>query len=163
VTGPFPFHHESRAVLHASVESAFEYLDDFRKLTAHMERPSRMMLGSKMTIETDSAQGRSLGSRVRMQGTVMGIALALEELVVEREPPSRKAWETVEARLAVIGQYRLGFELQRRGNGSAVRVYIDYALPANWPARGLGLLLGRVYARWCTERMAHDAMKYFAN
>lgn len=29
------------------------------------------------------------------------------------------------------------------------------------PARWLGFLLGGQYARWCTQRMAHDAAKHF--
>jgi hypothetical protein len=161
--GSFPFHHESGALLNAPVEAAFAYLDDFRKLSAHMEQSSGMMLGSRMKIETDSAQGRSVGSRVRMNGSMMGMTVALEEVVVEREPPIRKAWETVDARLIVIGQYRLGFELEPKGRASTVRVFIDYSLPTKWPARWLGRLLGAVYARWCTERMAAEAMKYFRN
>src|SRR5262245_5036213 len=110
-----PFHHESRARLSAPVEAAFAYLDDFRKLSAHMEESSGMMLGSRIKIETDEADGRTVGSRVRMHGGMMGMTLALEEIVVEREPPTRKAWETVDAKLIVIGQYRLGFELEPKG------------------------------------------------
>jgi hypothetical protein len=159
----FPLHHESRALLNAPIESAFAYLDNFRKLSAHMERSSRMMLGSRMKIETDSAEGRKVGSRVRMQGSMIGMTVALEEIVVERDPPVRKAWETVDAKLIVIGQYRLGFELEPRGSASAVRVFIDYSLPTKRPARWLGVLLGGVYAKWCAERMASDAARFFAN
>src|SRR5688572_3782619 len=128
----FAFHHESHVTLRTSVHTAFEYLDDFRKLSAHMERPSAMMLGSRMEIVTDEGGGRAVGSRVRMSGQVIGIPLLLEEVVVERAPPSRKAWETLDARLLVIGQYRLGFELEPRGGACALRVFIDY----DWP-RGL--------------------------
>jgi hypothetical protein len=148
-------------VLSLPVEVAFAYLDDFRKLSRHMEQPSGMMLGSKMAIELDRGQGRAVGSRVRMRGTMMGMTLALEEIVTERAPPLRKAWETVDANLLVIGQYRLGFELEPKDAGSALRVFIDYELPSRAPARWLGLLLGKVYARWCTRRMASDAARYF--
>ena len=157
----FTFHHETHAILRTSVEAAFEHLDDFKKLSAHMERPSAMMLGSRMEICTDDSGGRSVGSHVRMNGQVMGIPVSLEEVVVEREPPLRKAWETVDAQLLVIGPYRLGFELERRGEACNLRVFIDY----DWPKRGLGrfaaTLFAKGYARWCTQQMVDDAAKRF--
>jgi hypothetical protein len=157
----FLLHSECSVVLNASVETAFSYLDDFRKLSAHMERSSGMMMGSRMTIEMDGRAGRVVGARVRMRGTRMGLRLELEEVVTEREPPFRKAWETVEARLLVIGQYRLGFELSPQGDASKLRVFIDYSFPQKPPARWLGQLFSSAYARWCTERMARDASSYF--
>jgi len=157
----FPFHQETSAVLRAPVDAAFAYLDDFRKLSAHMEKSSAMMMGSKMTIETDQQGGRAVGSKVRMAGKMLGMTLALEEVVTERQPPYRKAWDTVNAKLLVIGQYRLGFELSPDGAGSRVRIFIDYDLPARPPALWLGMLLGRFYARWCTGRMAKDAVTHF--
>jgi hypothetical protein len=141
----FAFRHVTDTMLAASAQAAFEYLDDFRKLSAHMEQPSAMMLGSRMEISTDVGGGRAVGSHVRMRGRMLGVQLSLEEVVVERDPPRRKAWDTVEARLIVIGQYRLGFELEPRG-----------AL-ARLPAA----LCAKIYARWCTVRMAADARRHF--
>jgi hypothetical protein len=83
--------------------------------------------------------------------------------VVEREPPTRKAWDTVEARLVVIGQYRLGFELEPREEQSVLRVFIDYDWPRGTLARCAAALLAKRYARWCTERMAKDASTHFAS
>ncbi len=156
----YAFHYESRATLDAPVEVAFAYLDDFHKLSAHMERSSWMMLGSKMRIETDSAGGRAVGSRVRMSGKALGLTLALEEVVSERNPPLRKAWETANAKLLVIGRYRLGFELEREGCSSALRVFIDYDLPLKPPARWLGRAFASRYAQWCAERMLRDAIRH---
>ena len=157
----FAFHHETRATLRTSVQTAFEYLDDFRKLSAHMERPSAMMLGSRMEIFTDQGGGRAVGSRVRMSGQIMGIPLALEEVVVERDPPSRKAWTTVDARLLVIGQYRLSFELEPREGACELRVLIDYDWPQGLLTRLTAAVFAKSYARWCTERMVADAVKQF--
>ena len=156
-----PLHGESVTHLDATLAAAFEYLDDFRKLSAHMEEPSAMMMGSKMTIETDAAGGRAVGSHVRMAGKVCGITLALDEVVMERDPPRRKAWQTIDAKLLVIGPYRLGFELSPQGEGTGLRVFIDYALPARAPARWLGHLFAASYARWCTGRMAAGAARHF--
>ena len=61
----FTFHHETHARLRTSVPAAFEHLDDFRKLSAHMERPSAMMLGSRMEIFTDDSEQRNSQPGVR--------------------------------------------------------------------------------------------------
>src|SRR5512139_2334658 len=113
----FPLHHESVVTLDTTPEAAFAYLDDFRKLSVHMEKPSAAMLGSKMTITTDALGGRAVGSTVRMDGRMLGIVVCLEEVVVERQPPFNKVWQTVDAKLVVIERYRLGFTLASRGHG----------------------------------------------
>ena len=64
--------------------------------------------------------------------------------------------------LAVDGAYRMGFDVAAQGSGSLLRVFIDYALPEALPGRWLGRAFGRVYARWCTERMVSDAVRHFA-
>jgi hypothetical protein len=159
----FAFHHETHATLRTSASTAFEHLDDFRKLSAHMERPSAMMLGSRMEILTDEGGGRVVGSRVRMSGKVFGVPLSLDEIVVEREPPTRKAWETVDAQLLVIGRYRLGFDLEPRDGACGLRVFIDYDWPRGPLARLAAAIFAKSYARWCTDRMASDAVKHFSS
>lgn len=119
----FARHHESAVLLNAAIGDAFAYLDDFKRLSAHMAKSSAMTLGSRMTIETDERDGRAVGSRVRMQGTMLGMKLALEEIVVEHEPPRRKVWQTVDARLLVIGQYRLGFDLEPAGRNARAHLH----------------------------------------
>lgn len=157
----YPLHGETSVALNVPVEAAFSYLDDFRKLSSHMEQSSGMMLGSRMSIDMDERIGRAVGARVRMRGAMMGLQLELEEVVTEREPPYRKTWETVKANLLVIGQYRLGFELARQDGMSKLRVFIDYSLPSKAPARLLGRLFARTYANWCVGRMAEDARRNF--
>lgn len=116
-----------------------------------------------MALELDEGKGRVVGSRLRLAGTAFGIHLGVDEVVSEHSPPFRKSWETVgEPRLLVIGAYRMGFVIDDVPPGSRLTVYIDYELPRRAPSRWLGRLLGRVYARWCTERMADDAARHFA-
>jgi hypothetical protein len=95
----FPLHQENTVALNVAPEAAFDYLDDFKKLSAHMEKPSAAMMGSKMTITTDALGGRSVGSKVRMEGRMLGMTLSLEEVVTERKPPFSKAWQTVDTNL----------------------------------------------------------------
>jgi hypothetical protein len=62
-----------------------------------------MMLGSRMDFHADAGGTRSVGSRFGFTGTIVGIPLAVEEIVVEREPPRTKSWSTVgERKLWVI-------------------------------------------------------------
>ena len=116
-----------------------------------------------METEIDEGRGQAVGSRIRLSGRVFGVELSVEEIVVERDPPHRKVWETTGApKLLVISHYRMGFELSAQGNGSMLRVFIEYALPERAPARWLGRLFGGYYARWCTQQMVDDAVKHFA-
>lgn len=111
-----------------------------------------------MRIETDSLHGQAVGSVIRMSGSVLGLRLALDEVVTEREPPLRKTWETRgEPHLLVIGGYRMGFTISARGQGSRLVVFVDYRLPERGLPRWLGRWFGSAYAAWCTRRMATDA------
>ncbi|CAG9183929.1 SRPBCC family protein [Cupriavidus pinatubonensis] len=157
----FPLHFESGVTLNATPEIAFSYLDDFRMLSAHMETSTAMMMGSKMRITLDALEGRAVGSKVRMDGKIFGMTLSLEEVVMQRQPPLSKSWQTINAKLLVIGQYRLGFALSPSDGRSLLRVFIDYELPQHGLARWLGKLFGKMYARWCTEQMANDAAVHF--
>ena len=158
----FSFHNESTAVANAPVDRVFAYLDDPKALAAHMGESSMMMAGSRMLIDVDADGGRVVGSKIRMQGRMMGIALSLEEVITERQVPSRKVWETIGTpNLVVMAHYRMGFELTPRDDASMVRVFIDYSLPTSAPGSWLGHLLGGVYARWCTKQMADDVARHF--
>ena len=121
-----------------------------------------MMAGSFMSIDVDSEGGRVIGSKIRMQGRMMGIPLLLEEVITERRVPNRNVWETIGTpNLLIIAHYRMGFELTPTGDSSMVRVFIDYSLPTAAPGSWLGRLLGGVYARWCTKQMADGAARQF--
>jgi hypothetical protein len=155
-------HCQSTVDVEAPPDAVFSYLDDHSRLSAHMSKRSWMMAGSSMALELDAAGGREVGSRIRLSGRVLGMMLWVDEIVTERNPPQRKVWETTaEPQLLIIGKYRMGFEIEPRMTGSHLRVFIDYALPVTFPARWLGRILGRLYAQWCTSRMANDAAMHF--
>jgi hypothetical protein len=149
-------------VLPVEPERLFTHLDDHRRLSSHMEKPSLMTAGASMRIDTDADHGQAVGSVIRMSGRVLGVRLGLEEVVTEHAPPQRKVWETVgEPTLLVIGAYRMGFSIEPFTGGSRLVVFIDYARPGRGLARLLGGLVGRYYAAWCTRRMAEDARAAF--
>jgi hypothetical protein len=156
----FPLHYESWGDLAASAESVFEHLDDQRHLGAHMSQSSWMMAGSRMEYVFDAANGRAVGATIGLRGSVLGVPISVDEVVVERVPPKRKTWETIGfPKLLVIGHYRMGFEIQPEGERSRLRVFIDYTLPPNLLAQ----LFGNAYARWCTATMVSDARKHFGS
>ena len=156
-------HYECSAVVPAHAGEVFALVDDHMSLSAHMGKPSWKMGWGRMEIALDEQRGKSVGSRICLAGRILGIRLAVEEVVTERNPPQRKLWETVGVpRLLVIGHYRMGFEITPQVGGSQLRVFIDYALPETAPARWLGYLLGRYYAKWCTRQMVADAVNHFA-
>lgn len=136
----------------------FAALDDHKRLARHMEKPSLMTAGATMRLTTDARHGQAVGSVISMSGRVLGVRLALDEVVTEREPPFKKTWATRgQPRLLVISGYRMGFTIAPRGGGSHLAVFIDYGLPERGFAWLLGKLFGTAYARWCTRRMAADA------
>ena len=156
--------YDNRRIIPAPVERVFAHIDDHSRLSAHMSESSWMMGGGRMRIELDEGRGQKIGSRIRLAGRLFGIELSVDEIVTEREPPRRKVWQTTGSpRLLVIGHYRMGFELSPRDGHSVLRVFIDYSLPAQAPARWLGLLFAGFYARWCTRRMVDDAARHFAS
>jgi hypothetical protein len=139
----------------------FAELDDHDRLAAHMMRSSAMMAGSAMRFRYDERAGRAIGSKISMSGRMLGLELSVEEVVIEREPPFRKSWETVgEPRLLVIGGYHMGFEIAPEAEHSRLRLFIDYDdAPPPW--RWLGRLIAPAYARWCVESMANGAVAAF--
>jgi hypothetical protein len=158
-----PRHDESEAVVAASPDVVFALLDDHARFSSHMGQSSWQMGGGSMETVLDEGQGKRVGSHIRMSGKVLGMVLSLDEVVTERQPPTRKVWETVGSpRLRVIGPYRMGFSIAPTPGGSRVRVFIDYALPGSWFGQLLGRLLARFYAHWCTKTMVDDAVKHFA-
>ena len=155
-------HYEESVALPVRAQEVFSYADDFSKLSSHMNKSSSMMMGGSMETLLDEGRGQLIGSHVRMKGKMMGVELLLDEVITERQPPHHKAWETVgQQRLVVIDSYRLGFDITERNKSSELRVFIDYNLPATPLLRGLGLLFGKFYAKWCVQQMVNDARQHF--
>lgn len=156
-------HYEAAVRVAADPGRVFAWLDDQTRLAAHMQRPSAMMGGGRMTYELDVGRGQAVGSHIRMGGAAFGLSMSVDEVVTEREPPRRKVWKTVGTpRMLIIDRYEMGFEIAPDGDGSRLRVWIDYDRPARGTGRWLGLLLGASYARWCVGRMVSDAVDAFA-
>jgi hypothetical protein len=146
----------------APVEQLFDLLDDPHLLAAHMQKRSWRMAWGRFDVSTDAGDGRRVGSHIRLEGRVLGLRLGLDEVVVVRDRPTEKRWETSSPpRLLVIGHYRLGFRLSASPGGTQLTVGIGYDLPARGVPRQLGRLFANLYARWCLSRMADEASRRF--
>ncbi len=159
----YAHHYETNAIIAGPTDQVFAFVDDHANLSAHMRKRSWMMLGSRMSTETDAGLGKRIGSKIRMSGSMLGLALSLEEAVVEYAPPCRKVWETIGTpKLLVVGPYRMGLQITPQGEQSLLQVFIDYAVPAGLLGRLLGWAFGGFYAGWCTQRIVDDVQHYFA-
>lgn len=149
-------HEERKALIAAPPAVLFDYLDDPARFGRHMTKPSLMMMGGSMSYALDSAGGRALGSKITMTGSMLGLKLAVDEVVITHAPPREKVWATVGSpRLIVLRGYRMGFRIAQHERGSNLVSFIDYA-----PSPGLGWL-ARAYARWCIARIIRDAETNF--
>ena len=155
-------HYESSVEVPASAKDVFAFIDDHKRFSSHMNQPSWMMGGGKMAVSVDEKKGREVGSHIRLDGTVLGIHLFLDEVVTHRQPPRLKAWKTVGAlKLLIIGHYQMKVEIKPHQAGSLLSVSIDYELPNTnvW----LGKLFSGWYAKWCVQQMLKGTQNYFTN
>jgi hypothetical protein len=159
----YPNSTEAHGTIGAPVTDVFAFLDDQANLSAHMSKPSAMMLGSTMDIHMEPDHTRSVGSRFGFTGCVLGIPMVVDEVVTSREPPFSKSWETTrEPQLWVIGSYQMGFALTAQGKRTTIKVHLGYDLPTSGLPYVLGRLFARYYAKWCTSQMVSDAGKHFS-
>ncbi|MCL4416898.1 MAG: SRPBCC family protein [Actinobacteria bacterium] len=153
-------HYENSILIPASVKDVFDYVDDHTNLSSHMNKSSWMMGGGKMETSIDDKGGKEVGSHIKMSGNVFGIQFYLDEVVIKREPPRLKVWETVGVpKLLVVGNYQMRVEIKPNESGSLLQVSIDYELPLTnaW----LGKLFSRFYAKWCVEKMIGSVRENF--
>ena len=159
----YPHSDEATAEVRTPAGELFDYLDDHALLASHMEQPSMMLMGGRMTYEFDATNGRAVGSIIKMGGSIFGFKLFVEEVVTEHHRPARKVWETLgQPRLLIMGAYRMGFEITPSGERSRLRVFIQYDRPPSPTGRLLSPIFAPIYARWCVTRMATDAEHHFS-
>lgn len=161
-TGSFTHSYASTVDLKTDIQTAFDYLNDPMKLSAHMEKSSMMMGGSAMTTEVDSRKGQELGSIITLKGKFLGIELSVKEHIVELVPPLKKVWQTFgQQKMIIIDRYQMGFFLEELVGKTRLNVFINYVLPAKGVKKILGKLLSRAYAKWCVNQIANDALEVF--
>lgn len=155
-------HYERREQVNASADVVFDFIDDHEQFSAHMGQSSWMTGGGKMKVDMDEQRGRPVGSHIRMTGSILGVEIGLDEVVTQHERPARKGWATVGTpHLTVIGSNTMGAHLTPHGDGTLVRVFIDYDLPSGTVTHELGRLFGSAYAKWCVDQMLAGVVQNF--
>jgi hypothetical protein len=156
-------HYEESVVIKSDQESVFAFADDYKNFSSHMNKGSWIMGGGKMETLTDEGKGKKMDSHIKMNGNILGMNLFLDEVIVQYEPPYKKAWETVkDINLIVIDHYKLGFEITpNEENSSKLKVYIDYNHPSSRKSLWLGYLFGKMYAQWCVKQMINTVIDHF--
>ena len=150
----YPHHSRCEVELDADVSRLFAPLDDVRRLSAHMEKPSLMMAGAIMHVETDVFEGdgsRFLATHDRARAWYEPGGKG--DCHRKGGPLSENLGDTGSA--ASAGHRR--FTITPLGHRLRLLVFIDYQLPQNGVPTALGMLVGRAYAAWWTRRMAVDA------
>lgn len=154
--------YERSQIVGATADEVFAFVDDHEQFSAHMGKSSWMMGGSHMGVDMDDRHGRSVGSHIRMRGSMMGVEIDLDEVVSVHDRPHRKEWETVGTpHLIVIGSYAMGVHLTPVTGGTSVLVFIEYDLPVGAVGHQLGRLFGGVYAKWCVDQMLEGVVQRF--
>lgn len=154
-------HYENSTSVPTSANELFDYIDDHKLFSSHMNKLSWMMGGGgRMDVSIDEGRGQKVGSHIRMSGRAFGIGLYLDEVVTRYEPPYLKTWKTVGTpKLLIIGHYQKGIEIKPQDNNSHLHVSIDYDLPKKntW----LGKLFSTAYAKWCVQQMIKGVSENF--
>ncbi|HLE49454.1 MAG TPA: SRPBCC family protein [Patescibacteria group bacterium] len=158
----FGKHYEESVLVSATPDEIFNFADNHKNFSAHMNKSSWMMGGGSMETEMDEGKGQKLGSHIKLHGKVFGFNLFLDEAITKYSPPNHKEWKTVgNINLLVVDHYKLGFEIKPEKENSLLKVYIDYNLPKPFFTKLLGLLLGSIYAKWCVKQMIKGVDEHF--
>ena len=150
------------ALINASPEQVFAYVDDIRNLARHMsESPSMPMMGSKLKLEIVTPEPTGVGATYRYTGKMLGLVLDFSETVTTYVAGREKIWRTIgEPKLLIMRGYGMRVLVVPVTPATAnLTISIDYELPASGFWRSAGLLLAPVYSRWCLTSMVDGSKR----
>ena len=150
------------ALIGASAERVFAYVDDIRNLARHMsESPSMPMMGSKLTLEIVTTEPTGVGAIYRYSGQMLGLVLDFSEAVTTYVAGREKIWRTIgDPKLLIIRGYEMRVLVgPATPTTSNLTISIDYELPASGFWRLAGWLLADVYSRWCLKGMVDGSKR----
>ena len=97
------------ALINASPEQVFAYVDDIRNLARHMsESPSMPMMGSKLKLEIVTPDPTGVGATYRYTVKMLGLVLDFSETVTTYIASREKIWRTIgEPKLLIMRGYKM--------------------------------------------------------
>ena len=150
------------ALISASAEQVFAYVDDIRNLARHMsESPSMPMMGSKLTLEIVTPEPTGIGATYRYTGKMLGLVLDFSETVTTYIAGREKIWRTIgHPKMLIMRGYEMRVLVEPVTSATAnLTISIDYELPASGFWRIAGWLLGDAYSRWCLTGMVDGSKR----
>ena len=155
--------HLSRtALINASPEQVFAYVDDIRNLARHMsESPSMPMMGSKLKLEIVTPEPTGVGATYRYTGKMLGLVLDFSETVTTYIAGREKIWRTIgDPKLLIMRGYEMrGLVEPVTPATTNLTISIDYELPDKGFWRMAGWLLGDAYSKWCLTGMVDGSKR----
>ena len=150
------------ALVGASTEQVFAYVDDIRNLARHMsENPSMPMMGSKLTLEIVTPEPTGVGATYRYTGKMLGLVLDFSETVTTYIAGREKIWRTIgNPKLLILRGYEMRVLVEPVTPATTnLTISIDYELPVSGFWRITGWLLGDAYSRWCLTGMVDGSKR----
>jgi hypothetical protein len=155
--------HLSRtALIGASSERAFAYVDDIRNLARHMsESRSMPMMGSKLTLEIVTPAPTGVGATYRYSGRMLGLVLDFSETVTTYVAGREKIWRTIgNPKLLIMRGFEMRVLVEPVTSATSnLTISIDYELPVSGFWQAAGWLLADVYSRWCLTGMVDGSKR----
>lgn len=148
----------SRVILvSASPEQVFAFLDDPRKVGAHMQGGG---MGVKLRLETLSENFTGVGATHRWHGKAVGLKIDYTTVVEKWTMNKERASHTIGIpRMVIMSGFNMRWTLVPGNGGTRIEIDFEYSLPKSWVGRALGRLLGRRYGDWCLNMILADAVR----
>ena len=150
------------ALVGASAERVFAYVDDIRNLARHMsESRSMPMMGSKLTLEIVTPASTGIGATYRYTGKMLGLVLDFSETVTTYVAGREKIWRTIGyPKLLIMRGYEMRVLVEPLTPATTnLTISIDYELPISRFWRIAGWLLADAYSRWCLTGMVDGSKR----
>jgi hypothetical protein len=120
----------------------------------HMSESSTMMMGSKLTLEQQSANATGIGATYRWYGKMMGMIIDFSQTVTKWIENKLKEWEIIgETKIIIMLWYRMWFEVSPSPDGAIATISISYRSPKEWFYKILSFFFTRWYCNWCLNSM----------
>lgn len=144
----------------SSPDVVFSHIDYVRNIGMHMSKRSMPMMGGSLKTEILSKNDRGLGATYRMYGKVMGMKIDFTEKVTKWIENQEKVWETIgEPKLIIMGGYIMNLNVRPSNFGTRLTFGIKYSYPKSVFWKGISIVVGDWYAKWCLRNMCRDAKK----
>ena len=146
------------AIIHATPEKVFIYMDNIANTGMHMTKSSKPMMGSKLELKQLSLNATGLNTKFRWFGKIMGFTMDFTVVVTKWIKDKERVWETIEpAKMIIMGWYQMRLMISPQGGNTKVTLSIAYTKPKNIFFKFIAFLFAPFYSNWCLNNMLKDS------